>query len=107
MAKTARKSSRKIAFQPLEDRVLIRPLEAEEVTQGGIVLPDSAREKPQQGEVLAVGPGRLDKEGRRQPVPVAPGDEVVFGKYAGNEIEIDGEEYKVLRADELLARIEK
>ncbi len=110
MAKTAKKNTRKgaskLAFRPLEDRVLVEPLEEEEITSSGIVLPDSAREKPQRGRVLAVGPGRLDRKGNRQPVPVEPGDEILFGKYAGNEVEFDGVDYKVLRADEILAVIE-
>ena len=106
MPKTAKKSSKKVAFTPIEDRVLVRALEAETVSRGGIVLPDSAKEKPQRGEVLAAGPGRLGKDGKRLAMPVAKGDEVIYGKYAGNEIEFDGEEFKVLRADEILAIVE-
>ncbi|KAA3613436.1 MAG: co-chaperone GroES [Planctomycetota bacterium] len=106
MAKTAKKSSKKVAFTPIEDRVLIRPLEAETVSAGGIVLPDSAQEKPMQGEVSAVGPGRQAKDGKRLEMPVAKGDVVIYGKYAGNEIQLDGVDYKVLRADEILAKID-
>jgi len=106
MAKTAKKSAAKTAFSPLEDRVLIRPVEAETVSSGGIVLPDSAQEKPQRGVVVATGPGKLNKDGKRLPVPVAKGDEVIYGRYAGNEVEMDGEEFKVLRVDEILAKIE-
>lgn len=105
MAKTAKKSSRKIAFTPIEDRVLVRPLEAETVTAGGIYLPDTAQEKPQRGEVLACGPGRIGKDGKRLEMPVAKGDHVIFGKYSGNEIEFEGEDFKILRADEILAKI--
>ncbi len=104
MAKT--KKTTKIAFQPLEDRVLVRPAEPETVSASGIVLPDQAQEKPQRGTVVAAGPGRVDRKGELRPMPVAVGDEVVYGKYAGHEIEIDGQEYKILRADELLAKIE-
>ncbi|TAH35918.1 MAG: co-chaperone GroES [Planctomycetota bacterium] len=103
MAKTAKK----IQFTPLEDRVLVQPLEAETVTAGGIVLPDAAQEKPMRGVVKAAGPGRLGKEGQRLPMPVAPGDHVIYGKYAGNDVKFDGEEYKVLRAEEILAKLLK
>jgi chaperonin GroES len=105
MAKTAKRSSKKVAFTPIEDRVLIRPLDAESVSSGGIVLPDSAQEKPQRGEVLATGPGRMGKNGKRQEMPVAAGDQVIYGKYAGNEIEFEGEDYKILRAEEILAKV--
>ncbi len=107
MAKTQTRKSTKPAFTPIEDRVLVRPLEAETVSSGGIVLPDSAKEKPQRGAVIAVGPGRLDKSGKRMDMPVAIGDEVIFGKYAGSSIEFDREDYKVLRADEILAKIQR
>lgn len=103
MAKTAKK----IAFHPLEDRVLVRPLEAETVSAGGIVLPDTAQEKPMRGEIVAAGPGKLGKDGNRVPMPVAIGDHVIYGKYAGHDIKFDGDEYKVLRAEELLAKIVK
>jgi chaperonin GroES len=107
MSKTAKAMKTKLAFTPIEDRVLVRPAESAAVSAGGIVLPDNAQEKPQRGTVIAVGPGRLNKKGERMPMPVAAGDEVIYGKYAGNEIEIDGEEYKVLRADDLLAKLER
>lgn len=98
-------ATKKFAFTPLDDRVLVRPLESETVSAGGIVLPDTAQEKPQRGRVIAAGPGRLGKDGHRVPMSVAAGDEVIFGKYAGNEVKLDGEEYKVLRSDEILAKI--
>lgn len=97
----------KLAFTPVEDRLLVRPADSESVSAGGIVLPDNAQERPQRGEVIAVGPGKLSKTGARLPMPVAAGDEVIYGKYAGNEIEIAGQEYKVLRADDILAKLER
>ena len=83
-----------MTLNPLDDRVVVRPLEAEETTAGGIVLPDSAQEKPQRGKVVAVGPGRLMESGDRCAVSVVEGDEVLFGKYGGTDIEVDGEEVK-------------
>jgi len=94
-----------IAFTPIEDRVLVLPASAETVSASGIVLPDSAQEKPLRGVIVAVGPGRLAKSGARLEMPVAVGDQVVYGKYSGNEIQFEGEEYKILRADEILATI--
>ncbi len=96
----------KTTFQPIEDRVLIRPTEAETITSGGIVLPDSAQERPATGTVISVGPGRLSPEGKRLSPSVTPGDVIVFGRYAGNEMELDGQEHRVLRADEILAKIQ-
>jgi len=92
-------------LNPLDDRVVVKPIEAEETTAGGIVLPDTAKEKPQRGEVLAVGPGRLLDSGERCPVSVSVGDEVLFSKYGGTEIEVDGEELKILRESDILAKI--
>lgn len=106
MARTAKKSAKNIGFAPLEDRVVILPTDAETVSAGGIVLPDNAQEKPVHGRVVAVGPGKLSRNGERLPMPVSKGDQVIYGKYAGNEIELDGQEFKVLRADEILAKIE-
>ncbi len=107
MSKTAKTSKTKLVFTPIEDRVLVRPADSATVSAGGIVLPDNAQEKPQRGTVVAAGPGRFNKQGERVPMPVATGDEVIYGKYAGNEIEIAGQEYKVLRADDLLAKLER
>ena len=93
-------------FKPLDDRVLVEPLEAEEKTPGGIVLPDAAKEKPQQGKVVAVGPGgRLD-DGSRAPMSVGEGETVLFGKYGGTDVTLDGVDYKVLRESEILAKVE-
>ena len=92
-------------LKPLDDRVVVEPLDAEEMTAGGIVLPDSAKEKPQRGKVLAVGPGRLLDSGERCAVGLQVGDEVLFGKYGGTEIEVDGEEVKILRESDVLAKI--
>jgi len=94
-----------IKLRPLDDRVVVEPVEAEEVTAGGIVLPDTAKEKPQRGTVLAVGPGRLLENGNRGELSVAVGDQVIYGKYGGNDIEIDGREIKILRESEILAKI--
>ena len=92
-------------LNPLDDRVVVEPLSAEETTAGGIVLPDSAKEKPQRGKVVAVGPGRLLESGERCAVSVQIGDEVLFGKYGGTEIEVDGVDIKILRENDILARI--
>ncbi len=105
MAATATKT--KIKFRPLDDRLLVEPSEAEEMTAGGIVLPDTAREKPQRGRVLAVGPGKLLDSGQRGQMEVQVGDEVFYGKYAGTEIEMSGDKYVVLRESDLLAVVNK
>jgi len=99
--------AKKIGLRPLDDRVVVEPLEAEEVTSGGIVLPDTAKEKPQRGTVLAVGPGKLLDSGERGELSLAVGDEVIFGKYAGTDIEIDGREIKILRESDILAKVLK
>lgn len=91
--------------KPLDDRVVVQPLEAEETTAGGIVLPDTAQEKPQRGKVVAVGPGRLLENGDRCQMSVSVGDEVLFGKYGGTEIEVDGDEVKVMRESDILAKV--
>jgi chaperonin GroES len=95
----------KIKLRPLDDRVVVQPLDAEEVTAGGIVLPDAAQEKPQRGKVIAVGVGKLLDSGARGELSVAVGDEVIFGKYGGSEIEVNGEEYKILRESDILAKV--
>ena len=95
----------KTRIEPLEDRVVIRALEGEEVTASGLVIPDTAKEKPQEGEVLAVGPGRLDDNGKRVPMEVKTGDRVLYSKYAGTEVKVDGEELLVVPARDILARI--
>jgi len=97
----------KIKIRPLDDRVVIQPIEAEEKTAGGIVLPDTAKEKPQRGTVIAVGPGKLLDNGKRGELSVAVGDEVIYGKYSGSEIEIDGEEVKIMRESDILAKVMK
>lgn len=91
--------------EPLADRVLVKPMEAEEKTKGGIVLPDTAKEKPQQGEVVAVGKGKTLENGEVKPLEVKVGDKVLYGKYAGTEVTIDGEEYLIIREDDILAVI--
>jgi chaperonin GroES len=92
-------------IRPLDDRIVIKEIEAEEKTSGGIVLPDTAREKPQRGRVVAVGPGKLLDNGSRADIGLKEGDEVLFGKYAGTEIKLDGEEIKILRESDVLAKI--
>jgi len=89
-------------LQPLSDRLLVKPLESEQVSKSGIVIPDTAKEKPQEGEVVAVGPGRLDKDGKRVPMEIKVGDKVIFSKYGGDEFKIGDQEYKIIREDEVL-----
>jgi chaperonin GroES len=103
---TATRSKSKVKIQPIDDRVVVEQVEAEEKTAGGIVLPDSAREKPQRGKVIATGPGKLLDSGERGTMSVKVGDEVFYGKYAGTEIEIDGNEVVILRESDILAIIE-
>tara|TARA_B100001013_G_scaffold273472_1_gene174153 strand:- start:325 stop:621 length:297 start_codon:yes stop_codon:yes gene_type:complete len=93
----------KTKIQPLDDRVLLEPLEAEETTAGGIVLPDTAQEKPQQAKVVAVGDGRLSEEGNRIPVSVKAGDTVVYSKFGGDEVSVDGKDCKIVRENDILA----
>ena len=97
----------KVVLKPLEDRIVVAPLEAEQVTASGLVIPDTAKEKPQEGKVLAVGPGRFDDKGARVPVDVKVGDVVLYSKYGGTEVKYSGEEYLVLSARDVLAVIEK
>jgi len=95
----------KTSIRPLDDRVVVEVSAAEETTAGGIVLPDNAKEKPQRGKVVAVGPGKLLDSGKRGPLSVTVGDEVIFGKYGGTEIEVNGEEIKILRESDILAKV--
>ena len=90
-------------LRPLGDRVVIQPIEREEMTKSGIVLPDTAKEKPQEGKVLAVGPGRIDDKGNRVPLDVNVGDVVIYSKYGGTEVKYNGEEYLILSARDVLA----
>lgn len=93
-----------IKLQPLGDRVVVQPSEEEEITKGGIILPDTAKEKPQRGVIIAVGPGRLDDEGKRIPMEVKKGDKVIYSKYAGSEIKQDDKEVLILRESDILAK---
>ena len=95
----------KFKLRPMDDRVVVEASEAEEMTAGGIVLPDAAQEKPQRGTVVAVGPGRLTDVGKRGELSVTVGDEVIYGRYGGSDVEVDGEEYKILRENDILAKI--
>jgi chaperonin GroES len=92
-----------VSIKPLEDRIVVRPVEAEQKTASGLVIPDTAKEKPQEAEVVAVGPGRFNESGERIPVDVAVGDLVIFSKYGGTELKYDGQEYLVLSARDVLA----
>ena len=96
-----------IKLRPLDDRVVVEPKEADEVTAGGIVLPDTAKEKPQRGTVMAIGPGKLLDSGERGTLSVGVGDEVIYGKYSGSEMEVDGREVKILRETDILAKVVK
>jgi chaperonin GroES len=91
--------------RPLQDRILVRPLEEDEKKQGGIIIPDTAKEKPQEGEIVAVGSGRILKDGGKQALEVKKGDRVLFAKYAGTEVKMDGEELLIMREDDVLAVI--
>ena len=95
-----------VSLRPLDDRVVLKVRDAEEKTAGGILLPDSAQEKPQRGKVTAVGEGKLTKTGKRLKPDVKKGDIVLFGKYAGSDVQVGGEDYKILREGEILARVE-
>jgi len=94
-------------IKPLQDRVIVKRLEEEQKTAGGIIIPDTAKEKPQQGEVLAVGPGKVLESGTKLEMTVKVGDRVLFGKYAGSEVKIEGEEVLIMREDDILGIIEK
>lgn len=103
---TASKKRASIKFRPLDDRVVVEPLEAEETTAGGIILPDTAKEKPQRGIIIGTGPGKMLKDGHRAAMEVKVGDQVFYGKYAGNELEYAGEKFVVLRETDLLGVVE-
>ena len=89
-------------IKPLQDRILVRRLEEKEVKKGGIIIPDTAKEKPQEGEVIAVGPGKVTEDGKRQPMDVKAGDKILFGKYSGSEIKLGDEELLILREEDVL-----
>ena len=96
-----------MAFRPLGDRVLIKRVEEEEKTKGGIIIPDTAKEKPQEGEVIAVGPGVRDDNGKVQPLDVKKGDRILFGKWSGTEVKIDGDDLLIMKESDVLGVIEK
>jgi chaperonin GroES len=96
-----------MAMRPLDDRVVVEPLEAEEKTAGGILLPDTAKQKPQRGKVVAVGPGKLRDNGERVALAVKVGDEILYGKYSGNDVEVNAKEFKILRESDILAKLAK
>jgi len=104
---TATASKTKIKFRPMDDRVLVEPSEAEGMTSGGIILPDTAREKPQRGKVIASGPGKLLDSGKRGEMSVRVGDEVFYGKYSGTEVEFGPDKYVVIRENDILAIVDK
>jgi len=97
----------KLKLRPLGDRVVVEPLEAQEKTKGGIILPDTAKEKPQQGKIIAVGKGRIDENGKHVPMEVKVGDVILYGKYSGTEVTIDDKEYVILREEDILAIVEE
>jgi chaperonin GroES len=96
-----------LTIRPLDDRVVVEPLEAEEKTTGGILLPDTAKQKPQRGRIIAAGPGKLGDNGQRTALSVKVGDEVLFGKYSGSEVEVGSKEYKIMRESDILAKFGK
>jgi chaperonin GroES len=94
-----------LKIRPLDDRVVVKPLEAQDKTTGGILLPDTAKQKPQRGRVVAVGEGKLRENNQRSPLSVAVGDEVIYGRYSGSDIEVDGQELKIMRESDLLGKV--
>jgi len=104
---TATTTKTKVKFRPMDDRVLVNPCEADETTTGGIILPDTAREKPQRGVVIATGPGKLLDSGKRGEMSVRVGDEVFYGKYTGTQVEFGPDDYVVLRENDILAIVDK
>jgi len=107
MAKKQAKKAKEPTIRPLDDRVVVEPLESEEKTPGGIFLPDTAKEKPQKGRVIAVGPGKVLDNGERAELSVSVGDVVLFAKYGGTEVEVAGKELLIMRESDLLARVEE
>jgi len=98
----------KFSLKPLEDRIVVKPSDEEETTASGIVIPDTAKERPQEGKVVAVGPGRFDEDGKnRVPMDVKEGDTVIYSKYGGTEVKVEGDEYLILSARDVLATVEK
>lgn len=97
--------SKDVKLRPLDDRVVVEPMEAEQTTSGGIVLPDTAKEKPQRGTVVSIGPGKLLDSGERGALSVSVGDEVIYGKYSGTEVEVNGKDVKILRESDILAKV--
>jgi len=106
MATTTTKK-KKTTIRPLEDRVLVKPIEQEDQTASGIYLPESAKEKPTHGKVVAVGPGKLNDDGNRTELEVSKGDKIIYGKYAGTEVDVDGDDHVILRESEILAVLDK
>ena len=104
-AKAATATKKKTQLVPLADRIVITPLKQDEVTASGLVIPDTAKEKPQQGEVVAVGPGKMDDAGKRIVIDVAVGDRILYAKYTGTDIKLDGEDYIVLNDKDILAKL--
>jgi chaperonin GroES len=103
---TFRKESERMKIRPLHDRVIVQRIEEEEKTKGGIIIPDTAKEKPQEGKVIAVGPGKILENGTKTTLDVKVGDKILFGKYSGTEIKIEGEEFLMMREDDILGVIE-
>ena len=94
-------------FRPLHDRVIVKRVQEEEKTKGGIIIPDTAKEKPQEGEIIAVGPGARDEDGKTVPLDVKPGDRVLFGKWSGTEVKIDGEDLLIMKESDILGVVER
>src|SRR5438270_2454159 len=101
----AKEKDSQLRVRPLDDRIVVEPLEAESKTAGGILLPDTAQQKPQRGRVLAVGPGKMRDSGERSPLAVVKGDEVIFGRYSGSDVEVEGREIKIMRESDILAKV--
>jgi chaperonin GroES len=96
-----------MTIYPLADRVLVKPIEMAEVKKGGIIIPDTAKEKPQEGEVMEVGPGRMTEDGKKIPMEVKKGDRILYGKYSGSEVAVDGVDYLIMRESDILAIVKK